>query len=208
MDSLQWSFMELSVDFRWSCYWFCRNISAIINQNWANVNHVLWRHLMSSGTYEFDADHYSDVIMSAMASQITGVSIACSAVRPGTEQRNYQSSASLAFVRGIHGWLVNSRHKGAVTRNFLWRHHGYRTGQHISHKLIHVLDDDVWWHKVSSHESHMGTHIFIMIDEWTISSKLVAVTFTKNSNKNKQKKNKKNNQCIYRKTLIHGIRYV
>ena len=42
--------------------------------------------------------HYSDVIMSTMASQITGVSIICSTVCSGTDQ----TSASLAFVLGIH----------------------------------------------------------------------------------------------------------
>ena len=31
-------------------------------------------------------------------------------------QRKHQSSASLAFVRGIHRWPVNSLHKGPVTR--------------------------------------------------------------------------------------------
>ena len=30
--------------------------------------------------------------------------------------RKYQSSASLAFVRGIHRWPVNSPHKSTVTR--------------------------------------------------------------------------------------------
>ena len=34
----------------------------------------------------------------------------------GADQRKHQSSASLAFVRGIHRWLVNSPHKGLVTR--------------------------------------------------------------------------------------------
>ena len=34
----------------------------------------------------------------------------------GTDQRKYQSSASLAFVRGIHWWPVDSPHKGPVTR--------------------------------------------------------------------------------------------
>ena len=48
--------------------------------------------------------HYSDVIMSVMASQTTGVSIVYSAVYSGTDQRKHQSSASLAFVRGIHRW--------------------------------------------------------------------------------------------------------
>ena len=34
----------------------------------------------------------------------------------GTDQRKHQSSASLAFVRGIHRVPVNSSHKGPVTR--------------------------------------------------------------------------------------------
>ena len=54
--------------------------------------------------------------MSAMASQITGVPIVCSTVSSGADQRKHQSSASLAFLRGIHRWSVNSAHKGPVTR--------------------------------------------------------------------------------------------
>ena len=54
--------------------------------------------------------------MSAMASQITGVSIAYSTVCSGANKRNHQSYASLAFVRGIHWWPGNSLHKGSVTR--------------------------------------------------------------------------------------------
>ena len=50
-----------------------------------------------------------------MASQTTGVSIACSSVCSGADQRKHQSSASLAFVRGIHRWLVDGPHKGPVT---------------------------------------------------------------------------------------------
>ena len=54
--------------------------------------------------------------MCAMASQITGVSIVCSTVCSGADQRKYRSSPSLAFVRGIHRCPVNSPHKGPVTR--------------------------------------------------------------------------------------------
>ena len=54
--------------------------------------------------------------MSAMASQITGVSIVCSTVGSGGDQRKHQSPASLAFVRGFHRSSVNSPHKGPVTR--------------------------------------------------------------------------------------------
>ena len=60
--------------------------------------------------------HYSDVMMHAMASQITGVSIVCSTFGSGADQRIHQSSASLAFVREIRRWPVNSPHKRPVTR--------------------------------------------------------------------------------------------
>ena len=60
--------------------------------------------------------HCSDVILSAVASQITCVSIVYSTVCSDADQRKHQSFASLAFVRGIHRWPVNSPHKGPVTR--------------------------------------------------------------------------------------------
>ena len=61
--------------------------------------------------------HHSDVRMSLMVSQITGVPIVCSTVCSGANQRRHQSSVSLAFVRGIHRRPVNSPHKGLVMRN-------------------------------------------------------------------------------------------
>ena len=54
--------------------------------------------------------------MGAMASQITSPTIVYLTVYSGADQRNNQSSASLAFVRGIHRWPVISPHKGPVTR--------------------------------------------------------------------------------------------
>ena len=53
--------------------------------------------------------------MSVMASQITAVSIAWSTVSSGADQRIHRSSASLAFVTGIHRWPVDSPHKWPVT---------------------------------------------------------------------------------------------
>ena len=54
--------------------------------------------------------------MAAMASQITSLTIVYSIVYSGGNQRKHQSSASLAFVRRIHRWPVNSTHKWPVTR--------------------------------------------------------------------------------------------
>ena len=61
-------------------------------------------------------DHYNDVIMIAMAYQITSLTIVYSIVYSGTDKRKHQSSASLAFMRGIHRWPMNSPHKGPVPR--------------------------------------------------------------------------------------------
>ena len=87
---------------------------------------VDWRLFLSVTTYRRHVPpvtrtwkaqiHYSDVTMRATASLITGVSIVYSTVYSGADQRKHQSSASLAFVRGIHRWPVNSPHKGPVTR--------------------------------------------------------------------------------------------
>ena len=52
--------------------------------------------------------------MGAMASQITSLTIVYSTVYSGADQRKYQSSASLAFVWGIHRSPVNSPHQGPV----------------------------------------------------------------------------------------------
>ena len=60
-------------------------------------------------------NHYNDVIMSTIASQITGLAIVYSTVYSGADQRKHQSSATLAFVQGP----VNSPHKGPVTRKMV-----------------------------------------------------------------------------------------
>ena len=63
----------------------------------------------------FAPHHYSDVILSVIASQIIGVSIICPTVCSSADQRKHWSSASLAFDRGIHRWAVDSPHKRPVT---------------------------------------------------------------------------------------------
>ena len=102
----------------------------IFNTVWVFWN-VLWKHshfphywlLCDESTRHRSIQsfysHCTDVIMSAMASQFTSVSIVCSTVRSGADQRRQQSSTLLTFVRGIHRLPVNSPHKGPVTRKLL-----------------------------------------------------------------------------------------
>ena len=58
--------------------------------------------------------HYNDVIMGTIAPLITSLMIVCSNVYSDADQRKHQSSASLAFVWGIHRGPVNSPHKWPV----------------------------------------------------------------------------------------------
>ena len=67
---------------------------------------------LSSGS----VSHYGDLIMGTIASQITSLTIVYSTVYSDADQRKHQSSASLAFVWGIHRGPVNSPRKWPVTR--------------------------------------------------------------------------------------------
>ena len=60
--------------------------------------------------------HYNDVVMGAIASQITSLTIVYSTVYSDADQRKHQSSTSLAFVRESHRGPMNSPHKWPVTR--------------------------------------------------------------------------------------------
>ena len=64
--------------------------------------------------------------MGARASQITSLTIIYSTIHSDANQRKYQSSASLAFVRGIHRWPVNiAAQMASNAENFSiwWLHH-------------------------------------------------------------------------------------
>ena len=54
--------------------------------------------------------------MGVTDAQITRLTIVYSIVYSKADKRKHQSSVSLAFVRGIHRWPVNSPRKWPVTR--------------------------------------------------------------------------------------------
>ena len=61
--------------------------------------------------FQYRNSHYADVIMIEMASQITSLTVVYSIVNSGADQSKHQSSASLAFVRGIHRdrWIPRTK---------------------------------------------------------------------------------------------------
>ena len=79
---------------------------------------VQWHQYASLGLnglmFQFHLSHYDDVIMTTMASQITSLTVVYSIVDSDADQRKHQSSASLAFVWGIHRDRWISRTKGQL----------------------------------------------------------------------------------------------
>ena len=57
-----------------------------------------------------------DVKVGDMECNITGIRTVCPVVCSGAHQRKHQRSASLAFVRRIHQWAVDSSYTGSITR--------------------------------------------------------------------------------------------
>ena len=104
---------------------FCLGLSQCVNHDvYYNDDHQL-----RGSIYVFDEKcdiqripwskvllHYNDGIVDAIAFQINSLTTVYSTVYSDADQRKHQSSASLAFVRGIHRGLVNSPHKWPVTR--------------------------------------------------------------------------------------------
>ena len=86
--------------------------------------HYIWR------ASQISLSHYNNVITGAIASQITSLMIVFSTFYSDADQRKHQSSASLAFVRGIHRGPVDSSHKWSVTRKML------------------PFDDVIMWHLI------------------------------------------------------------
>ena len=112
---------------------------------------MLWFHDLKEITWGLDLlgfrpFHYSDVIMSMMASQITRLMIVYSTVFSGTDQRKHQSSASLAFVRGIHRWLVNSPHKWPVKCFHLMTSSCSAMSCHTDYLYKHLSGAVIFWH--------------------------------------------------------------
>ena len=104
--------------FLWNCH-FNRELCSI---NYLYINLYIYMYIIFNDVKVYTVEppqitaHYTDVIMTEWASQITSLTIVYSAVYSGGDQRKHQNSASLAFVRGIHRRPGNSPRKGPVTR--------------------------------------------------------------------------------------------
>ena len=95
---------------------------------------------------------YSDVIMGAVASQLTSLTIVYSTVYSDADQRKHQSSASLAFVWGIHRdrWIP-------------------RTKGQLRGKCLHLMTSS--WKSVSIQMAQKFPHcpsLTLLSNDWSI----------------------------------------
>ena len=149
--------------------------SQCILRTWANwsLYHQLEGSAQDCGNasalaMESPQSHYTDFIMSTMASQITGVCIVCSTVCSGADQRKHHSPAPLTFVKGMHQWPVNSPHKGPVTQKML------PFDDVIMLMQNHRYDCLNWkpWHRTWCHES---VH-FVLLEPCAADTRISGIT--------------------------------
>ena len=87
-----------------------------LRPKWGNVFNYLLVSTFSGPTLAQVTAWRHFALIGAIASQITNLTIVNSIVYSDADQRKHRSSASLAFVRGIHREPVNVPHKSSVTR--------------------------------------------------------------------------------------------
>ena len=109
-------FFELRLNKRlrkqWWCWWFDTPSRPL----WRHSNGCDGRGVLSCVRGAFPiigrmVIYYIDVVMTTIASQITSLTVVYSTVSSDADQRKHQSSASLAFVWGIHRdrWIPRTK---------------------------------------------------------------------------------------------------
>ena len=121
-----------------------RNISSKINNKfyWPYFHITrsaifLPRTLVPSVSIDAVLIHYCDVIMGALASQITSFTIVYSTVHSGVDQRKHQSTASLAFFAGnspVTGEFPAQMASNAENVSIWWRYHVF-----LSYLRVHCI---------------------------------------------------------------------
>ena len=160
----------------------------------SQFTHSLWGYFTGTGGCPIVSEHYSDVIMSAMASEIASLTIVYSTVYSGSDQRKHQSFASLAFVRKIHRWPVNSPHKGPVTQKMfpcddvIMQNNHSKTNHNKN--LVHIQcdilyrDHSVYWFNQweTTLKFNVVSHWLCPYTEWSLSSQLAYMESLKSEN--------------------------
>ena len=139
--------------------------------------------------YPYCGVHYSYVIMSAVANQITSLTIVYSTVYSGADQRTHQSSVSLVFVLGIHSHHVSIRLHGMGTLLLLceeiYRCHLWEEGSTWNRQIpfTDTRNMELWYCLCSFPEQYLEQTIdkmyeSVVITRWHIPLRRRRVTVT------------------------------
>ena len=87
--------------------------------------------------------HYNDVIMGAMASQITSLTIVCSTVYSGADQKKTSKLPITGLCEGnspVTGEFPSQRSSNTEHASIWWRHHGKGMFMHfhVTDTLVHM----------------------------------------------------------------------
>ena len=124
---------------------FCENANGINNEMWEIGGHLIY------------LGHYADVILGTMASQITSLTTVYSTVYSGADQRKHRSSASLAFVRGIHRRQMASN---AENVSIWWRQYVQLAYVNVLKTMPSEIPLLIWMNFPAWKSDHM-------LSEWT-----------------------------------------
>ena len=109
--------------------------------------------------------HYNDVIMSAMASQITGVSIVCSTVgfrRRSKKTPKLRVTGPCAGTSPVTGEFLTQKANNAENVSIWWRHHEFVKKKLGSMGLLmqmsQIGDQELSKQMMNSHQSHYREH--------------------------------------------------
>ena len=134
--------------------------------------------------FENICNHYTDVIMGMMTSQITRLTIVYSIVYSGADQRKHRNSTSLAFVLGIHRWPVNSPHKDMAA--MLFRSHSVKCSYVVTSswdelppRHLRVTTHLNIWERNVQHKKSSATPGSVFFSAW-VSTNIVTVMITIN----------------------------
>ena len=114
--------------------------------------------------------HYNDIIIGTIASQITNLTTVYSTVYSDADQRKHQSSTLLAFVRGIHQGPVNSPHKWQVTRKMFPLDEFIMKCKKLHHKIDNPrqtrFDETEQKTRIGVYKLRWSTNIFLESKKW------------------------------------------
>ena len=94
--------------------------------------------------------HYGDVILSAMASQITGVSIVCSTISSGADQRNIKALRHRLLWEESTCGFPSQRDNDAENAFIWWRHHVIKKLQTRRVRRLLRPSDAIWRQRCGS----------------------------------------------------------